>query len=94
MESLLAATESKDENAIINALEKVKEIPKKIKKTQSATDPNTKSVNLGRKATKPAGGFGEDADETPNKIQKTEATKIEEDEEPLDEVFDCINCGS
>jgi len=33
MESLLAATESKDENAIINALEKVKEIPKKIKKT-------------------------------------------------------------
>jgi len=62
MESLLAATENKDPDAIIKALEKVKEVPKKIAKSKSAADPNSKSVNLGRKATKPAGGFGDDAD--------------------------------
>lgn len=69
MESLLAATENKDPDAIIKALEKVKEVPKKVKKPSA----ENKSINLGRKATKPAGGFGEDAEEAPNKIQKTDA---------------------
>jgi len=69
MESLLAATENKDPDAIIKALEKAKEIPKKVKKPSA----ENKSINLGRKATKPAGGFGEDAEEVPNKIQKTDA---------------------
>jgi len=64
MESLLAATETKDPDAIIKALNKVKEIPKKVAKPKS----DNKSVNLGRKATKPAGGFGEDGEEGPNKI--------------------------
>jgi len=64
MESLLAATETKDPDAIIKALNKVKEIPKKVAKSKS----DNKSVNLGRKATKPAGGFGEDGEEGPNKI--------------------------
>lgn len=50
MEALMKAAETKDESAILNALEKVKPEDAKDKKL-------TQSVNLGRKTTAPRGGF-------------------------------------
>jgi ribonucleoside-diphosphate reductase subunit M1 len=44
MEELLAAAESKDKDALVNALEKVKEV---------------KSVNLGKKTVMPQGGLSD-----------------------------------
>ena len=66
MEALVAAAESKDKDAIINALEKVKE---------------PKSVNLGKKTVAPQGGFNTDIKQTTaSKGQKFEAEEEEVDD--------------
>jgi ribonucleotide reductase alpha subunit len=66
MEALVAAAESKDKDAIINALEKVKE---------------PKSVNLGKKTVAPQGGFNADIKQTTaSKGQKFEAEEEEVDD--------------
>lgn len=51
MEALLQATDSKDENVIIEVLNKV---------NASASPSKKESVNLGRKVTAPREGFGDD----------------------------------
>ena len=66
MEALVAAAESKDKDALINALEKVKE---------------PKSVNLGKKTVAPQGGFNADIKQTTaSKGQKFEAEEEEVDD--------------
>ena len=66
MEALVAAAESKDKDAIINALEKVKE---------------PKSVNLGKKTVAPQGGFNAGIKHTTaSKGQKFEAEEEEVDD--------------
>lgn len=53
MEALIEAAEKKDENAILSALDKVKNVKEVEKK-------GTKSVNLGKKSVQPKGGFSSD----------------------------------
>ena len=65
MEALIAAAESKDKDAIVNALEKVKE---------------PKSVNLGKKSVTPQGGFNADVKQGGGKAQKFEAEEEEVDD--------------
>lgn len=64
MEALIAAAESKDKDAIVNALEKVKD---------------SKSVNLGKKTVAPQGGFNADVKQTSaDKAQKKFEAEEEE----------------
>lgn len=96
MESLLAATEQKDEKEILKALAKVEQA-KAAKKEQAeaeAAKPKQKGVNLGRKTAQPAGGF-EDADaDSEQKKQKTESSLQAKDEDSSGDMFQCENCGS
>lgn len=91
MEALIEAAESKDETAILNALEKVKEVEdSSVKDAKIETNGKlTTSVNLGRKSAQPNGGFSQDVkQDTSAKMQKVEA-----EEEELNP-FECENCGS
>ena len=70
MEALVAAAESKDKDAIINALEKVKE---------------PKSINLGKKTVAPQGGFNSDIKQTAaDKAQKKFEAEEEEVDDPFE----------
>jgi hypothetical protein len=65
MEALMKAADSKDESALLDALEKV----------ENKNSPS-KPLNLGRKTTSPIGGFGREGEIGSGKKQK-----LEEEEE-------------
>lgn len=90
VEALIAAAENKDDQAILNALEKVKETPKKEKADKDATQ--TISVNLGRKAIHPRGGFA--SEESIKQSDEKKKIKTAEEEEDNYNPFECENCGS
>ena len=100
METLLAATEQKDEKEILKALQKV-EKAKELKKGgevqqngQTLKQSQKSSVNLGRKTSQPAGGFTKEGEnDLDPKKQKTDNTVQAKDEESSD-MFNCENCGS
>jgi len=98
METLLAATEGKDEKEILKALTKVEKVKetKKLEKTQSETvKSKAKGVNLGRKTAQPAGGFAEEGElDSDPKKQKTDAVAAKDDGESSGGLFECENCGS
>ena len=76
----------------MNALDKVKETPTK----KSKGDPNkeqTVSVNLGRKAIHPRGGFATEESIKQSDEKKKIKVVAKEDSENYDP-FECENCGS
>jgi len=89
VEALIAAAENKDDQAILNALEKVKETPKKGEKDTTQTI----SVNLGRKAIHPRGGFATEESIKQSDEKKKIKTTAEEEEDNYNP-FECENCGS
>lgn len=101
MESLLAATEQKDEEEILKALAKVEKVKdqKKSAQVQQNTKGHSKqaqngSINLGRKTAKPAGGFTDEVEnDVDQKKQKTDAELLAKDDSSSD-MFQCENCGS
>lgn len=52
-----------------------------------------KGTNLGRKVVAPRDGFT-DEKEPETKMQKIPGPKFEEEEEEIDNPFECLNCGS
>ena len=89
VEALIAAAENKDDQAILNALDKVKETPKKGDKDAIQTI----SVNLGRKAIHPRGGFASEESIKQSDEKKMKKTTAEEEEDNYNP-FECENCGS
>lgn len=98
METLLAATEQKDEKEILKALDKVKESKKGTGQQNGSITKQTAakgSINLGRKTSKPAGGFTEEADvDSDQKKQKTDSSLKGKEEDASSDMFQCENCGS
>ena len=90
VEALIAAAENKDDQAILKALDKVKETPKKGEKDATQTI----SVNLGRKSIHPRGGFA--TEESIKQSDEKKKIKIAENKESEDDYnpFECENCGS
>jgi len=92
VEALIAAAENKDDQAILKALDKVKETPKKVGEKDAT---QTISVNLGRKAIHPRGGFA--TEESIKQSDEKKKIKIAEEREKSEEdynPFECENCGS
>jgi hypothetical protein len=92
VEALIAAVENKVDLAILKALDKVKETPKKVGEKDAT---QTISVNLGRKAIHPRGGFA--TEESIKQSDEKKKIKIAEEREKSEEdynPFECENCGS